>query len=131
MSSGWEDRAECIHICVWKRIEYVSPGHGYSCITTSMDVFPPRRCRVARSERNQHQELLEVEEASYLREKRQLQAETLAVEELLKGLAEVEGEDMGVVTSCGSSDREPTAVEECGHIYHLLGFRLGSGVLIA
>lgn len=39
-----------------------------------------------------HQELLELEEASLLKEKRQLQAEILAVEELLGGLVEAEGD---------------------------------------
>lgn len=41
---------------------------------------------------NFHQELLEAEEASFLREKRYLEAETLAVEELLKGKTEAEGD---------------------------------------
>lgn len=39
----------------------------------------------------EHQELLELEEASLLKKKLHLQEETLAVEELLDGLAEAEG----------------------------------------
>lgn len=48
-------------------------------------------CLPRANHRTQLQELLELEEASLLKEKRHLQAETLAVEELLEGLTEAEG----------------------------------------
>lgn len=51
----------------------------------------PYECR-KRDFLSVRQELLETEEASFFREKRYLEAETLAVEELLKGIAEAEGD---------------------------------------
>ncbi|CAM9283936.1 unnamed protein product [Ectocarpus sp. 8 AP-2014] len=81
-----EAEAERGRVELAAQLEKAAPGDRKVCAAAesacAMDTL--------RLELTNQQELLEAEEASFLREKRYLQAETLAVEELLKGMAEAE-----------------------------------------
>lgn len=73
--------------------ELCSEYYGFSVVRFRCLRIPYFVCRACLpgANRNEHQASLELEEASLLKEKRRLQAETLAVEELLNGLAEAGG----------------------------------------
>ncbi|CAB1102068.1 unnamed protein product [Ectocarpus sp. CCAP 1310/34] len=81
-----EAEAERGRVELAAQLEKAAPGDRKHCAAAesacAMDTL--------RLELSNQQELLEAEEASFLREKRYLEAETLAVEELLKGIAEAE-----------------------------------------